>query len=183
MMSLNGYLSDDKDAIKFITEKYNVSAKSIKSNIEILYEYFIKWVFVLNRKVNDTNGWSETIFRSSFSIALGIAQNNYKDISVYDLQDMFHKARNDILTDSKYSYLGLNQRIVPNDIPELYNIIYLYHDDLLYDFIIDSTTDKETGINDLKFHFNKYRKERIDRKKVEPKLYIGDGQFKKMEFY
>lgn len=77
-------------------------------------------------------------------------------------------------------YLGLNHRIVPNDIPELYNIIYLYHDDLLYDFIIDSTTDKETRINNLKFHFNKYRKERIDRKKVEPKLYIGDGQFKKM---
>ena len=49
--------------------------------------------------------------------------------------------------------------------------------------MLESTKTKETGINPLKIHVNKYRKERIERKKVEPKLYIGDGQFKKMEFY
>lgn len=48
--------------------------------------------------------------------------------------------------------------MIPEDISELYNIDYLYKDDLLFEFIIENSYDKYSNINDLINYYNKYRK-------------------------
>lgn len=50
--------------------------------------------------------------------------------------------------------------MIPEDISELYNIDYLYKDDLLFEFIIENSYDKYSNINDLINYYNKYRKKK-----------------------
>ena len=68
--------------------------------------------------------------------------------------------------------------MIPEDISELYNIDYLYKDDLLFEFIIENSYDKYSNINDLINYYNKYRKNMDKQIKKYRDLYNGDGNLK-----
>lgn len=130
-----------------------------------------------------TKGWADTIFRSSYRIAMGKSQNNYdRQFDEYGIQRKYQHIRRKLLVDQKYKALLLNEKTVPKDFPALYNKDLLYRDDFLFDFIIENSYIK-TGENDLAKSFNSYRKLRNERNYENDKVYNGNGNFKQEEIW
>lgn len=179
-------LNDDlfyNDALNYITESDNrTSVESVDSNINVLIEHIIKWVFCRSDQMYMwTDGWARTIFRASYHIAVGKAQNNYDNkFTVYDIEKKYQRIRKKILSDPKYKELLVNERIIPKDFPILYNLDLLYRDDAIFDFIIENSY-KPIGKNDLIKNFNKYRILRNDMNFLNKKMYNGNRNLKREE--
>ena len=100
-------LNDDlfyNDALNYITESDNrTTVESVDSNIDVLIEHIIKWVFCRSDQMYMwTDGCARTIFRTSYHIAVGKAQNNYDNkFTVYDIEKKYQRIRKKILSDPK----------------------------------------------------------------------------------
>ena len=177
----NGFDSDILEGygeLDYLTEKEgSTNPKSVKTNIENIYEYILKLLYCQSNYEYYIDGWVNTIFRCSCHIASGIAQNNYK-LSQNELENIYHNIRNKVLINPEFKYMKTNERIIPYNDPEIYNINILYRDDLLYDFILQRSKDKELIRPAMNFYFNKYRSDRKLLKKRYNKIYIGDGNYK-----
>ena len=176
-MSIDDEMDDIDELESLIENDKNQNAEAMSSDIELIYEHIIKWM--CTRQGYKYRSWAETIFQNSYRLAYGILNRRIK-LTNYDMQNIYHKVRNKILSDQDFDYLKITDKMIPEDIPELYNIDYLYKDDLLFEFIIENSYDKYSNINDLINYYNKYREKRnLDKTNKKYKdLYNGDGNLK-----
>ena len=170
---------DDENTIEYIIENdENQKEQAMPSDVSLIYEHVLKWMYT--REGHKYRSWAETIFQNSYRLVYGVMNRKFK-LSLYDMQNIYHKIRKKILTSSEFNYLKITASMISEDIPELYNIDYLYKDDLLFDFVIETSYDKYSNINDLIHYYNKYREKRNLNKAKNSKdrnLYNGDGNYK-----
>ena len=144
------------------------------TNLVILYEHMIKWLYLMSNGGRKDSSWSESIFRSSINMAFV-----YLDKSVYNKQvspDSMIRAYNKAyrkVTEKSSGYYRDHLMSIPKSIPDQFmNFDLLYMDDVLYDFL-DIGVDSDILLAGYK-KYNDIRSRMRNKSKAGYRnLYVG----------